>query len=157
MNYLIKAYGGTLQNLLVTEERAAALKKESQVFPSITLSQRQLCDLELLMNGAFSPLRGYMDREVYEGVLERMRLPNGLLWSMPITLDVPDVIAEKLEAGGYLGLNDPEGFMLAMLHIVDKWKPDKWKLPRSYTCISSGRDISTLLVHETDRICLAGC
>jgi len=47
---------------------------------------------------------------------------------------VPDVIAEKLEAGGYLGLNDPEGFMLAILHIVDKWK-----LPRSYTCISSGR------------------
>jgi sulfate adenylyltransferase len=54
-----------------------------------------------------------------------MRLPNGLLWSMPIMLDIPDVIAEKLETGGYLGLNDAEGFMLAVLRIADKWKPDK--------------------------------
>ena len=125
MDHLIKPYGGTLQNLLVAETRATQLKKDSQGFPAITLTQRQLCDLELLMNGAFSPLRGFMAREAYESVLEKMRLPNGQLWSMPITLDVPDAIAEKLEAGGFLGLNDPEGFMLAVLRIADKWKPDK--------------------------------
>jgi len=125
MDHLIKPYGGTLQNLLVAEERAAALKSHSQDFASITLSQRQLCDLELLMNGAFSPLRGFMTREAYESVLEKVRLPNGLLWPMPITLDVPDAVAEKLESGGYLGLNDAEGFMLAVLRVADKWKPDK--------------------------------
>jgi sulfate adenylyltransferase len=125
MDHLIKPYGGTLQNLLVAEPRAALLKKEAQSFRAITLSQRQLCDLELLMNGAFSPLRGFMNRDVYESVLENMRLPKGLMWSMPITLDVPDAIAEKLEAGGYLGLNDSEGFMLAVLRVTDKWKPDK--------------------------------
>jgi sulfate adenylyltransferase len=146
MDHLIKPHGGILQNLLVDEQRTTALKKESQHIPAITLSQRQLCDLELLMNGAFSPLRGFMSRETYEGVLENMRLPKtfaapspstgeggdggenqhgGLLWSMPITLDVPDAIAEKLEIGGHLGLNDAEGFMLAVLRITDKWKPDK--------------------------------
>ena len=125
MMHLIKPYGSTLQNLLVTEARATALKNESQSFLSISLSQRQLCDLELLMNGAFSPLRGFMTRESYENVLENMRLPSGLLWPIPITLDVPDVTAEKLEPGGYLGLNDPEGFMLAVLRVADKWKPDK--------------------------------
>ena len=125
MDHLIRPYGGTLQNLLVAEERAPALKKDSQNFPSITLTQRQLCDLELLMNGAFSPLRGFMTREAYESVLEKMHLPNGLLWSMPITLDVPDAVAEKLKTGGYLGLNDPEGFMLGVLRVADKWKPDK--------------------------------
>jgi sulfate adenylyltransferase len=125
MDQLIKPYGGTLQNLVVTESRVAQLKKDSHGFPAVTLTQRQLCDLELLMNGAFSPLRGFMIRDVYESVMENMRLLKGLLWSMPITLDVPDVIAEKLEAGGYLGLNDAEGFMLAVLRIADKWKPDK--------------------------------
>lgn len=125
MDHLIRPYGGTLQNLLVSEERAARLKQDTLNFPSITLTQRQFCDLELLMNGAFSPLRGFMTREAYESVLEKMRLPNGLLWSIPITLDVPDAIADKLEVGGYLGLNDPEGFMLAVLHIAGKWKPDK--------------------------------
>jgi sulfate adenylyltransferase len=146
MDHLINPYGGKLQNLLVDEKRAVQLKKDSQGIPAITLTQRQLCDLELLMNGAFSPLQGFMSRETYESVLENMRLPKtfaapspstgeggdggenqhgGLLWSIPITLDVPDTVAEKLETGGYLGLNDPEGFMLAVLRITDKWKPDK--------------------------------
>lgn len=75
MDHLIKPHGGILQNLLVDEPRAAQLKKDSQGLPAITLTQRQLCDLELLMNGAFSPLRGFMNRNVYENVLENMRLP----------------------------------------------------------------------------------
>ena len=125
MDHLIKPYGGALQNLIVAEPLAAQLKKDSQGFSAVTLTQRQLCDLELLTNGAFSPLRGFMTREAYENVLEEMRLPNGTMWSMPITLDVPDAVAEKLKAGDYLGLNDPEGFMLAVLRIADNWKPNK--------------------------------
>lgn len=125
MDHLVSPYGGTLQNLLADEKRVALLKQESQEFPSITLTQRQLCDLELLMNGAFSPLRGFMTREIYEGVLEKMRLPDGMLWSMPVTLDIPDAVADRIEAGACLGLNDPEGFPLAVLRVADKWKPDK--------------------------------
>jgi sulfate adenylyltransferase len=125
MDHLIKPYGGTLQSLLVDEPRTAQLKKESTNFPSIILTQRQLCDLELLMNGGFSPLRGFMSQEAYESVLQNTRLPNGLLWSIPINLDVPDVFARKLEISGYLGLNDAEGFMHAVLRIKDIWKPDK--------------------------------
>lgn len=125
MSDLIRPYGGELQQLIVGEARAALLKQEAHKFPSITLSQRQLCDLELLMNGAFSPLRGVMTRDIYEGVLQDMRLPDGLLWPMPITLDAPNAVADKLEVGGYLGLNDQEGFMLAVLRVTDKWKPDK--------------------------------
>jgi sulfate adenylyltransferase len=53
MDHLIKSYGGTLQNLVVSESRVAQLKKDSHGFPAVTLTQRQLCDLELLMNGAF--------------------------------------------------------------------------------------------------------
>jgi sulfate adenylyltransferase len=125
VDHLIRPYGGVLQNLVVADARAAQLKNDSQGFPAVTLMQRQLCDIELLMNGAFSPLRGFMTQETYESVMEKMRLPGGLPWSLPITLDVPDGIAEKLETGGYLGLNDAEGFMLAVLRVAGKWKPDK--------------------------------
>lgn len=125
MDHLVKPYGGALVSLLADSARVSALKAQSQYFPSIDLSLRQLCDLEMLINGAFSPLRGFMDREVYENVLQNMCLPNGLLWPMPITLDVPDAVAEKLDVDGCLGLNDQEGFMLAVLRVKDKWKPDK--------------------------------
>jgi sulfate adenylyltransferase len=125
MEHLIRPYGGDLQNLVADEARASALKAESERFPSITLTQRQLCDLELIMNGAFSPLRGFMTRDIYTGVLQDMRLPDGLMWPIPICLDVPAGVAEKLPVGGYLRLSDPEGFMLAVLRVEDVWKADK--------------------------------
>lgn len=125
MGILIKPYGGALQNLLVDDARASQLREDSHNFPSVTLTQRHLCDLELLMNGGFSPLRGFLSREDYEGVLEDFRLTQGTPWSIPVNLDVPDAIAQKLEVGGNLGLCDPEGFMLAVLHVKDIWKPDK--------------------------------
>src|SRR3989344_6103644 len=125
MDRLIGPYGGSLRNLLVDGARASTLKTESQNFPSITLTLRQICDLELLMNGGFSPLRGFLSREAYESVLHNLRLPQNLPWSMPINLDVPGPVAQKLEIGGHLGLCDPEGFMLAALHVEDIWKPDK--------------------------------
>jgi sulfate adenylyltransferase len=125
MDRLINPYGGKIQNLLVDEARAAALKSPSHDFPSLTLTLRQLCDLELLMNGAFSPLKGFMTQNDYESVLQDMRLSQGLPWSIPVNLDVPDPVAKKLVRGMRLGLCDPEGFMLAVLNVTDVWKPDK--------------------------------
>lgn len=125
MEQLIKAYGGDLHNLLAIEERAVLLRKEALNFPSVVLTQRQACDLELLVNGGLSPLRGFLSQEAYESVLQKMRLPQGLPWSIPINLDVSDDVAQRLETGGYLGLCDLEGFMLAVLRVEEIWKPDK--------------------------------
>ena len=69
MNQLIPPHGGRLVDLIVDSERADALRDGSIDLPSITLCQRQLCDLELLMNGAFSPLQGFLSRADYEAVL----------------------------------------------------------------------------------------
>jgi len=121
---LIEPHGGELVNLIVDDDRAKQLKEESRDWPSWDLSPRQLCDLELLLNGAFSPLRGFMNRKDYESVCESMRLADGTLWPMPITLDVDEKTAKELASGGTLALRDPEGVMLAKLEIEDVWQPD---------------------------------
>jgi sulfate adenylyltransferase len=125
MEHLIAPHGGTLSDLLVDEDQAEALKTVSGDFLSISLNQRQLCDLELLMSGAFSPLSGFMAQAAYESVVSKLHLPDGTLWSIPVTLDVPAAQAEKIEAGQQLALRDDEGFMLAVLTVADKWQPDK--------------------------------
>ena len=125
MEHLIKPHGGELCNLLVDEQQAEALQSGSGDFPSITLNLRQVCDLELLLNGGLSPLRGFMNRDEYESVLEHWCLPDGSLWSLPITLDVPGEQASRFEPGQQLALRDGEGFMLAVLTVGDIWQPDK--------------------------------
>lgn len=112
-------------NLVTTPQRAGEITKESRDWPSWDLTPRQLCDLELLLNGGFSPLRGFMTREDYEGTCHKMRLKDGTLWPVPITLDVTEDFARALRPGGMLALRDPEGVMLAALHVQEVWQPDR--------------------------------
>ncbi len=118
-------HGETLVNLLVDASISDQLKEQSEHFPSITLTKRQLCDLEMLINGAMSPLTGYMNKETYESVINSSRLPNNLLWPMPIVLDTSAEIAESLKPGDKVALRDTEGFMPAVLTISDIWQADK--------------------------------
>ncbi len=127
MDYFVKPHGGKLVNLLVDPEQGELLKTESQQFASLTLSQRQVCDLELLMNGAFSPLTGFLNQADYESVVEHMTLADGSIWPIPNVLDVPQVFADKLKPGQKIALRDGEGFMPAVLTVEDIWQPDKEK------------------------------
>jgi sulfate adenylyltransferase len=125
-SHLIAPHGGTLVNIIALPERISELKAHSREWPSWDLSARQLCDLELLLGGAFSPLRGFMTRADYEGVCNNMRLVSGLLWPMPITLDVSEDFAKALKRGtDKIALRDPEGVMLAVLHVEEVWQPDR--------------------------------
>ena len=123
--HLIEPHGGALTNLVVEPERQTELKAESTDWPSWDLTPRQLCDLELVLNGGFSPLTGFFGRSDYESVCSDMRLKSGLLWPMPITLDVTEERAQGLDSGAKLALRDPEGVMLAVLHVEDVWQPDR--------------------------------
>jgi sulfate adenylyltransferase len=122
---LIDPHGGTLIDLVVDADRAARLKDESRDWPSHDLTPRQLCDLELLVNGGFSPLTGFMGRADYDRVVSEMRLADGTLWPIPITLDVNSDQAAKLAPGSSLALRDDEGVMLAVLQVSDVWQPDR--------------------------------
>jgi sulfate adenylyltransferase len=126
-NRSAEPHGGSLVNLLVDEQRAGVLKNIVLNLPDITLNDRQLCDLELLATGAFSPLTGFMNRSDYESVLDRMRLQNNVLWPIPICLDVSELQTRSLEAGQSVALRDPEGYLLAVMHIEDIWQADPEK------------------------------
>ena len=115
----------SLKSLLAGETEARALSDASLHMPSLTLSRRQLCDIELMMNGGFTPLDGFMDRETYTHVLESMRLPGGALWPVPITLDVGREFARRIDPGARVALRDQEGLLLAVLDVSDLWEPDK--------------------------------
>ncbi|HHW33860.1 MAG TPA: bifunctional sulfate adenylyltransferase/adenylylsulfate kinase [Paracoccus solventivorans] len=114
-----------IPELYVNADSAQKLKADAGEMPSWDLTQRQLCDLELLMNGGFHPLKGFLTEADYDGVVNDMRLSSGALWPMPITLDVSEEFAAKAEPGTDIALRDPEGVILAILSVTDRWTPDK--------------------------------
>jgi len=125
-SHIVAPHGGELADLIAPAERIAELKAHSREWPSWDLTARQVCDLELLMSGGFSPLRGFMTQADYHGVCHNMRLSSGVLWPMPITLDVKEDFAKSLKAGtSKVALRDGEGVMLAVLHVEEIWQPDR--------------------------------
>jgi len=111
--------------LYVSHESAQKLKVEAGNLPSWDLTARQICDLELLMNGGFSPLKGFLSQADYDSVVDTMRLADGTLWPMPITLDVSEAFAAAIEPGQDIALRDQEGVILAILSVSDKFIPNK--------------------------------
>lgn len=93
--------------------------------PSLTLNERQMCDLEMIMDGSFSPLKSFMDRNDYDRVVEEMRLADGTLWPIPIILDIAASQLDKIKEGTQVALKDSEGFILATLDIKEIWQPEK--------------------------------
>jgi sulfate adenylyltransferase len=125
MDHLVAPHGGRLVDLIAPERRRAEIKQASRDWPSWDLTPRQLCDLELLMSGAFSPLQGFMGQSDHHAVCSSMRLADGTLWPIPIVLDLPEDRARELRAGRGLALRDPEGVMLAALHVEEVFTPDR--------------------------------
>ena len=116
-----------IPELYVSHESTQKLKVEAADLISWDLTPRQICDLELLMNGGFNPLKGFLSEADYNSVVETMRLEDGSLWPMPITLDVGEAFAEKLNIGQDIALRDQEGVILATMTVTDRWMPDKAK------------------------------
>jgi sulfate adenylyltransferase len=114
-----------IPELYVSYDSAQKLKHEAGNLPSWDLTPRQVCDLELLMNGGFHPLKGFQTEADYNGTVENMRTADGTLWPIPVTLDVSEKFAETVQPGQDIALRDQEGVILAILSITDKWVPNK--------------------------------
>ena len=118
-------HGGELVKLIAEPGRVPQLLAESKSWPSWDLTPRQLCDLELLLTGGFSPLRGFMTRADYESTCSSMHLADGHLWPIPIVLDVAGEFAKSIGEGRSIALRDPEGVLLAALHVDEVWQADR--------------------------------
>jgi sulfate adenylyltransferase len=114
-----------IPELYVSSDSAAKLKIAAGSLPSWDLTARQVCDLELLMNGGFNPLKGFQSEADYTSTVETMRTADGALWPIPVTLDVSEKFAEGVAPGQDIALRDQEGVILAILSVTDKWVPNK--------------------------------
>jgi len=121
MNY----YGKKSFAKMLSLEESERLKKDIPVNCIVTLTQRQLCDLEMILNGALNPLAGFMNEADYNSVLENMALSNSLLWALPITLDITKEQLDSFNGASQIGLCDEEGFMLAVMELESVWKANK--------------------------------
>ena len=111
--------------LYVSYDNAQKIKMEAAELVSWDLTPRQICDLELLMNGGFNPLKGFLSQADYNCVVENMRLADDALWPIPITLDVSQGFADSVELGQHIALRDQEGVILATITVTDSWLPNK--------------------------------
>ncbi len=123
---LISPYGGELVDLIVPPENREELIDYANRLPSIQLTTRNICDLELLATGAFSPLKTFMNRADFESVSREMRLENGLIFPIPVGLPVEHFDALKLDAE--IALRDAKNDLLAILTVEEiyEWSPESF-------------------------------
>jgi len=112
---------------VINEVKVKEYKEKSASLVSIVLNDRQICDIELILNGAFSPLNGFLGKSDYESVLNNMKLSNGEIWPIPIMLDVDEefIDANSIENGTEIALREKEGFLVGILTVSDVWTPNK--------------------------------
>lgn len=127
MNGLITPHGGTLVNRVLTGEKLDEQRLYAKTLKQVPLDAFALSDLELIAVGAFSPLTGFLGQADYDSVVENMRLANGTVWSIPITLPVTHEVADEIAIGETVALVGADGVVYGTLDVTEKFVPDKVK------------------------------
>jgi sulfate adenylyltransferase len=157
MKALISPYGGKLSVLYLSKDALDAERSRAIEYASWHLTDRQVCDVELLMNGAFSPLTGFMNREDYDCVVTDSRLTSGLVWTIPIVLDVGQAFADQLAPGSRIALRDREGVVVATMTVESKWIPDREReAHRVYGTADPAHAGVFHLLHKTNPVYIGG-
>jgi len=125
MPSLISAHGGILVQRICSPAQRQQFLAEGKALPALTLSDREISDLEMIAIGGFSPLTGFMLSSDYHNVLKNMHLANGLPWSIPITLSVQADVAANLKIGDTIRLNNPQGTFWGVLELQEKFTYDR--------------------------------
>ena len=146
-----------IPELVAPAADAARLRERAADLPSWDLTRRQACDLELLMNGGFWPLTGFLGEADYDGVVESMRLSDGALWPIPVTLDVSEAFAATAAPGAEIALRDQEGVILATMKVTDRWTPDRVREARMVFGADDPAHPAVAQLHRAaGRVCLGG-
>ena len=130
---LIKPHGGTLVNRIAGPDAVGALRDQAAGLPAITLSTKQACDLEMIAIGAFSPLTGFLGQADFQSVCKDMRLADGTVWPIPITLAINDDVKATLKQGGQAALVHADGTLMAVINIQEIYPHDtKLEIPNVF-------------------------
>ncbi|MEH2221552.1 sulfate adenylyltransferase [Nostoc sp.] len=121
----IAPHGGQLVNRIATPEQRAEFLSKADFLPRVQLDDRAVSDVEMIAIGAFSPLTGFMNQEDYDRTVTEMRLANGLVWSIPITLSVSEEVASPLQEGSLIRLDNSRGEFIGVLQLTQKYNYDK--------------------------------
>jgi len=146
-------HGGILVN---RENHSAEALKQAEQLPALTVSDWSISDLELIGIGGFSPLTGVMGKQDYETVVENMRLSNGLIWSIPITLPVTEEEAERFETGETLALKGADGVIYGTLTLEEKYTVDKEREARLVYGTTDPAHPGVKRLYENGDVYLAG-
>jgi sulfate adenylyltransferase len=122
---IIAPHGGELINRLATPEEKKDFLAKADFLPTVQLDERATSDLVMIAIGGFSPISGFMEQNDYLGVVDKMRLANGLPWSIPVTLSVSEAIADPLTEGSLIRLDNPDGKFVGVLQLTQKYSYDK--------------------------------
>ena len=122
---MIDPHGNKLVSFHLSKGELEEYTELSNTISSLTLSLKQQCDLEMILNGAFSPLLTFNNQKDYEEILLNNKLLNGVIWPIPIVLDVPNDFLKALDKNEHISLRNAEGFLLAILKVREFWSPNK--------------------------------
>jgi len=121
----IPPHGGRLVDRVVRAEERRERAREAAELPKAPLGARTLSNLEMISTGVFSPLTGFMDRETYDSVVEDMRLPDGTVWPLPVTLPVDEELARELPEDSEIALVDDAGEPVATMRLRERYRYDR--------------------------------
>ena len=150
------AHGGTLINRIVTDEQKTKFLAQADSLPSVQLDQRATSDLVMIAIGGFSPISGFMNKADYQGVVDNMRMADGTVWSVPVTLSVTPEVAEPLKEGSLIRLNDPDGRFIGVLELTEKYTYDKAHEAKNVYRTDEDKHPGVKVVYEQGDINLAG-
>ncbi len=153
---LIAPHGGVLIANLAGEAENAALVARAEALPRLVVGSRQLADLEMLANGAYSPLTGFMGQADYLSVVNDMHLSNGLPWSIPITLPVQPEQAASLQVGAEVALVNAQGVLQAVLTVQEIYAYDKHLEARKVYRTEEEQHPGVKIVYQQGDVLLGG-
>ena len=153
-NEIITPHGGSLINCFA--DNPSELLKEAKGFTSITVTKRVLCDLEMLAIGAFSPLKGFVHKKDYDSIVEKMRLANGLIWPIPITLQVDKEEYEKVNNEKKIALRNESNEIIAVLTLKEIYQPDLKKEAELVFKTKDENHPAVKYLFSSGEYCLAG-
>jgi len=152
----ITAHGGELINRVASAQRAAELTNEAEKLTSVTLPEREQCDVEMISIGAFSPLTGFVGEKDFNSICDTMRLANGVPWPVPITCSVDEKTAAGIKTNQRVALRDGDHALLAVLTVQEKYNYDKGKEAKEVYKTDSTEHPGVAVLMQQGDVCLGG-